>query len=61
MIDRAVILSTGDELTRGRVADTNFFTAIADRLSFGPKTTSAAREGGRSRGRIAASAAAWIH
>ena len=60
MIDRAVVLSTGDELTGGRVADTNS-TAVADRLSFGAKTTSAAREGGRSRSRIAASAAAWIH
>jgi len=32
MIDRAVILSTGDELTTGRVVDTNS-AAIADRLS----------------------------
>ena len=31
MIDRAVILSTGDELTTGKVVDTNS-TAIADRL-----------------------------
>ena len=32
MIDRAVILSTGDELTTGRVVDTNS-AVIADRLS----------------------------
>src|ERR1044071_687952 len=32
MIDRAVIISTGDELTTGRVVDTNS-TAIAERLS----------------------------
>ena len=32
MIDRAVILSTGDELTAGKVVDTNS-TYIADRLS----------------------------
>ena len=31
MIERAVILSTGDELTTGRVVDTNS-SAIADRL-----------------------------
>ena len=30
MIERAVILSTGDELTTGRVVDTNS-SAIADR------------------------------
>src|SRR5262249_60660281 len=32
MIDRAVILSTGDELTTGRVVDTNS-AVIADQLS----------------------------
>ena len=33
MIERAVILSTGDELTTGKVVDTNS-SAIADRLFY---------------------------
>ena len=45
MIEKAVILSTGDELTTGKVVDTNS-TFIADRLfAFGVRVVAVVKVG----------------